>query len=191
MADVVLFHHAQGLTEGVRNLADAIAREGHTVRTPDLYDGRTFATTDEGVAHAKEIGFGEIAERGRTAAAELTGPTVYAGISLGVLCAQELAQLMPEARGAILIAGCFPPEEFGGGWPEGVPAQIHMMDQDAWVLEGDLEAAQTLAASTPGVELFLYEGDKHLFVDDSTTDHDPQAAALALERMLRFLAELG
>ena len=191
MTEMVLFHHARGLTSGVRSLADAIAREGHTVHTPDLYEGRTFETTDEGVAHAKEIGFGEIAERGRTAVAELTGPVVYAGISLGVLSAQELAQVMPAARGAILIAGCFPPEEFGGSWPEGVQAQIHMMDNDEWVLEGDLEAAQTLAASTPGVELFLYEGDKHLFVDDSTTDHDPQAAALATERILRFLAELG
>ena len=191
MAKVVLFHHAQGLTDGVRHLADAIAREGHTVHTPDLYEGRTFATTDEGVAHAKETGFGTIAERGRTAVAELTGPIVYAGISLGVMSAQELAQVMPEARGAILFSGCFPPEEFGGPWPGGVPAQIHMMDTDPWVLEGDLEAAQTLAASTPGVELFLYEGDRHLFVDDGTTDHDPQAAALALERTLRFLAELG
>ena len=191
MAEVVLFHHAQGLTEGVRHLADAIAREGHTVHTPDLYEGRTFESTDEGVAHAKETGFGTIAERGRTAVAELTGPIVYAGISLGVMSAQELAQVMPDARGAVLIAGCFPPEEFGGAWPDGLPAQIHMMDDDDWVLEGDLEAAQTLAASAPGVELFLYEGDKHLFVDDSTSDHDPVAAELATERILRFLAELG
>jgi dienelactone hydrolase len=191
MTEIVLFHHAQGLTSGVRDLADAIARGGHTIHTPDLYDGRTFETTDEGVAHAKEIGFGTLAEHGRTAVAELTGPIVYAGISLGVMSAQELAQVMPEARGAVLFSGCFPPEEFGGPWPEGLPAQIHMMDADPWVLEGDLEAAQTLAASTPDVELFLYEGDRHLFVDDSTTDHDPQAAELALERTLRFLAELG
>jgi len=190
VADVVVFHHALGLTGAIRGFADALRAAGHTVHTPDLYEGRTFETTDEGVAHAREIGFGEIAERGRTAVAELTGPVVYAGISLGVLSAQELAQVMPAARGAILIAGCFPPEEFGGAWPEGVPAQIHMMDNDEWVLEGDLEAAQTLAASTPGVELFLYEGDRHLFVDDSTTDHDPQAAALATERILRFLAEV-
>jgi dienelactone hydrolase len=191
MAEVVLFHHAQGLTDGVRRLADAIAREGHTVHTPDVFEGLTFETTDEGVAHAKEIGFGEIAERGRTAVAELTGPVVYAGISLGVMSAQELAQTMPEARGAVLFSGCFPPEEFGGPWPADVPAQIHMKDADEFVLEGDLEAAQTLAAETPGVELFLYEGNQHLFVDDSTGDHDPVAAELALERTLRFLAELG
>ena len=191
MSEIVLFHHAQGLTDGVRSLAERIRAAGHTVHTPDLYEGLTFETTDEGVAHAKETGFGTIAERGRTAVAELIGPVVYAGISLGVMSAQELAQTMPEARGAILFAGCFPPEEFGGPWPEGVPAQIHMMDNDEWVLEGDLEAAQTLAASTPGVELFLYEGDKHLFVDESTSDHDAQAAELAVERTLRFLAEHG
>jgi dienelactone hydrolase len=191
VTEIVLFHHAQGLTSGVRGLADALAREGHIVHTPDLYEGRTFETIDGGVAHAKEIGFGTIAERGRAAAAELGGPLVYAGISLGVMCAQELAQTTPGARAAVLFAGCFPPEEFGRPWPEGVPAQIHMMDTDEWVLEGDLEAAQTLAAARPDVELFLYEGDRHLFIDDSTSDQDPQAAALATQRMLTFLAGMG
>jgi dienelactone hydrolase len=191
MADVVLFHHALGLTDGVGALADAIAREGHTVHTPDLYEGRTFETVDEGVAHAKETGFGTIAERGRAAATGLPGSMVYAGISLGVMSAQELAQTTPGARGAVLFSGCFPPQELGGPWPQGLRAQIHMMDADEWVLEGDLEAAQTLAAATSDVELFLYEGDRHLFVGDSAADHDPQAAALAIERTLRFLAALG
>lgn len=191
MAEVVLFHHAMGLTPGVRALADAIAREGHTVHTPDLYEGRTFGSNDDGVAHAKEVTFGTIAERGRAAVAAIPGPLVYAGISLGVMCAQELAQTTPGAGGAVLFAGCFPPEELGGPWPEAVPAQIHMMDADEWVLEGDLEAAQTLAAATSDVELFLYEGGRHLFIDESTPDHDPEAAALATERTLRFLAGLG
>lgn len=190
MAEIVLFHHALGLTDGVRRLADAIGREGHTVHTPDLYEGRSFETTDEGIAHAKEIGFGTIAARGRSAVEGLPPTLVYAGISLGVMSAQELAQASPGALGAVLFSGCFPPEEFGGGWPDGVPAQIHMMDADEWVLEGDLEAAQTLAAATPGVELFLYEGDRHLFVDDSAIDHAADAAALATERTLRFLASL-
>jgi dienelactone hydrolase len=191
MTEIVLFHHAQGLTSGVRGLAEALGREGHVVHTPDLYEGRTFETIDDGVAHAKETGFGTIAERGRAAAAELGGSLVYAGISLGVMCAQELAQTPPGARAAVLFAGCFPPEEFGGPWPDGVPAQIHMMDTDEWVLEGDLEAAQTLAAARTDVDLFLYEGDRHLFIDETAADHDPQAAALATQRMLTFLAGLG
>lgn len=63
-------HHALGLTDGVRALAEQIAAGGHTVHTPDLYDGRTFATVDEGVAHAQQIGFEEIGRRGMRACAE-------------------------------------------------------------------------------------------------------------------------
>ena len=64
MAEVLLFHHAQGLTPGVRAFADELRAAGHTVHTPDLFDGRTFDSIDEGVAHAKEIGFENVLERG-------------------------------------------------------------------------------------------------------------------------------
>ena len=42
MADVVLFHHALGLTPGIVAFADELRRAGHTVHTPDLFEGRTF-----------------------------------------------------------------------------------------------------------------------------------------------------
>src|SRR5919206_4743744 len=112
MAEVLLFHHAQGLTDGVRALADDLRAAGHTVHTPDLYEGRTFASTDEGVAHAKETGFGTIAMRGRLALDALPDVSVYTGISLGVMCAQEGLQTRPGARGGLFLSGCFPPDEF-------------------------------------------------------------------------------
>ena len=40
MAEVVLFHHLQGLTEGVRAFAGELRAGGHTVHTPDLFDGQ-------------------------------------------------------------------------------------------------------------------------------------------------------
>ena len=187
MTELVLFHHAQGLTDGVRTFADALRAEGHVVHTPDLYDGRTFGSIDEGVGHAKEIGFGTIAELGRAAVADLPERIAYAGISLGVMCAQELAQTRPGARGAILFSGCFPPSEFETPWPKALPAQIHMMENDEWVLEGDLDAARALSEEAEAVELFLYEGDRHVFIDPSTADHDEAAASLATERVLKLL----
>ena len=57
MAEVVLFHHAQGLTTGIADFAETLRDAGHTVHTPDLYDGHTFETLDEGLAHMKEVGF--------------------------------------------------------------------------------------------------------------------------------------
>ena len=187
MAELLFFHHANGLTAGCLAFADELRTAGHVVHTPDLYDGNTFSDLDDGVGYAKEAGFGTLLERGRLAAEGLPNELVYAGISLGAMPAQMLAQTRPGAKGALLIAAALPLAEFGGAWPEGVPAQIHMMENDEWVLEGDLDAARDLAETVESAELFLYPGDKHLFVDSSLPDYDEGAATLAKQRILSFL----
>ena len=186
MAEVLLFHHAQGQTPGFLAFADELRAAGHTVHTPDLYEGKTFDSLDEGVDNAKEVGFGTIAERGDAAADGLPDEIVYAGFSLGVMPAQKLAQTRPGAKGALLFSAAFPASEFGGSWPQGVPLQIHMMEGDEWALE-DLPAARELVESVDGAELFLYPGDRHLFADSSLGDYDEQATAQLKERVLAFL----
>jgi dienelactone hydrolase len=187
MAEVLLFHHAQGKTAGFMAFADELAASGHTVHTPDLYDGRTFAALDEGVAYAEQVGFGKIIERGRLAAESLPKELVYAGFSLGVLPAQMLAQTRPGAKGALLLHSAVPTSEFGGPWPEGVPLQIHMMEADEWAVGEDLDVARQLDETIESAELFLYPGDRHLFADNSLPDYDENAAALLRERVLAFL----
>src|SRR5882672_4380892 len=103
MAEVLLFHPAQGLTPGVVSFADRLRTAGHVVHTPDLYDGKTFTDLADGVGYAKQVGFGTIDERGRLAADSLPNEIVYAGFSLGVMMAQMLAQTRPGARGALLF----------------------------------------------------------------------------------------
>lgn len=189
MAEVLLFHHAQGQTAGFLAFADELRRAGHTVHTPDLYDGRSFATLDEGVAHAREVGFGSLLDRGVAAADGLPGELVYAGFSLGVMPAQKLAQTRPGARGALLFEACVPVSEFGTGWPAGVPVQIHGMDADPFFAdEGDIDAARELAGSAEDGQLFVYRGDRHLFADSSLPSFDPDAARLLTQRVLDFLA---
>jgi dienelactone hydrolase len=190
MAEVVLFHHAQGLTAGVTAFAEDLRRAGHVVHVPDLMGGRRFATVDEGVAHVREIGFGEVLERGVRAVDGLAPGLVYAGFSLGVMPAQKLAQTRPGARGAVLMESCLPVSEFGQSWPDGVPVQVHGMDADPFFAgEGDLDAARELVGQAAQAELFLYPGDRHLFADSSLTSYDPDAAALLTRRVLAFLAE--
>src|SRR3954449_3523122 len=186
MAEILLFHHAQGQTPGFLAFADELRAAGHVVHVPDLYDGKTFTDLNEGLGYAKEIGFGTIGERGRLAADGLPDQLVYAGFSLGAMPAQELAQTRPGARGALLFSAAFPASEFGGTWPHGVPLQIHMMEADEWALE-DLPAARELVEAVEGAELFLYPGDRHLFADSSLADYDEQAAAQLAERVLAFL----
>ena len=147
MAEVVVFHHVQGLTDGVRAFADELRADGHTVHTPDMFGGRTFPTIDDGIAFAQEQGFGKLVGGGVAAADELPAEVVYVGFSFGAMPAQQLAQTKPGARGALLIYGVVPYTEFGDAWPEDVPVQIHAMENDAWFLE-DLPSAQALADST-------------------------------------------
>jgi dienelactone hydrolase len=189
MAEVLLFHHAQGLTPGVKAFADELRSAGHTVHTPDLYDGKTFDTVDDGVANAQEVGFDTILERGKAAAEGLPSELVYAGFSLGVMPAQMLAQTRPGARGALLFHSAIPPSEFGGAWPDGAPLQIHIMEDDPWA-EEDLPAARELVETVDGAELFLYPGGRHLFADNSVADYDPGAAALLRQRALDLLARV-
>jgi len=192
LAEVVLFHHAQGLTPGLRRFADQLRAGGHAVTTPDLYGGRTFDTLEAGIAFADEVGFEAVLERGRLAAEELPAESVYGGFSLGVLPAQMLAQTRRGARGALLFHACIPLSEFGGIWPQGVPVQIHAMEADPlFSTDGDLEAARELVGKTDEAELFLYPGDQHLFADESLSSYDEAAAAVLLERTLVFLGQLA
>ena len=189
MAEVVLFHHTQGLTSGVVAFADELRRAGHTVHMPDLFDGRTFGSIDDGLAYAEELGFpGEILARGARAVEGLPADLVYAGFSLGVLPAQMLAQTRPGARGALLCYACVPVSEFGPAWPDGVPVQVHGMDADPiFVGEGDIDAARELVGQAKDAELFLYPGDQHYFADSSLPSYDADATALLTQRVLDFL----
>ena len=190
MAEVLLFHHAQGLTPGIQAFADELRAAGHTVHTPDLFDGQTFGSIDEGMAFIKSQGFEALGERGARVADDLPADLVYAGFSFGESIAQRLAQTRPGARGALLFDSCIPitGEWAFGPWPEGVPVQIHGAEDDPYFAgEGDIDAAREIVATVPDAELFVYPGDQHYFADSSLPSYDPTATALLTERVLAFL----
>lgn len=192
MTEVLLFHHIQGLTEGVAAFADELRASGHIVHTPDLFDGRTFDTIEEGFAYMQ--GLGDAPDtKANSAADALPEPLVYAGISWGVGPAQRLAQARAGARGALLYEACYPisGEYAFGPWPDGVRVQIHGKEDDRFFAhEGDIDAARELVATVgPELgELFVYPGGEHLFLDRSLPSYDADAAALATERTLQFLS---
>ena len=191
MTEVVLFHHALGLTPGIATFADELRQAGHIVHTPDLFNGRTFDSIEAGMSFVQELGFGEAMQRGKRAVEGLPAELVYAGFSLGVIPAQMLAQTRPGARGALFFYSCVPVSEFGDTWPKQVPVQVHGMDADPFFVgEGDIDAAKKLIAQAEHGELFLYSGDQHYFADSSLPSYDAQATALLLQRVLTFLAEV-
>jgi dienelactone hydrolase len=183
MAEVVLLHHALGLSEWIRGFADDLRAAGHTVHTPDLFDGRTFSEIGEGVEYSEELGGPmQVVERARGAVDALPSEVVYIGFSLGVLAAQSLAQTRPGARGAVLCYAALPLGQWGDNWPEtwpdGVGLQLHILEGDE-----DVEFAEGLAATVDGAELFVYPGTQHYFAE-----HDAEAAELLEQRVLEFLA---
>lgn len=190
MTEVVLFHHVLGLTSGVTAFADKLREAGHTVHTPDLFDGRTFNTLEDGLAYAREIGFGELTDRATSAASEFPEEVVYGGFSLGVAPAQKLSQTQAGVQGALFFHSCLPVSEFGTAWPQDVPVQIHAMEGDPFFVEdGDIDAARALLEEADQGEMFLYPGNEHLFTDSSIPSYDAEATSLLLDRVMDFLAD--
>lgn len=190
MAEILLFHHARGLTPGVQRFADALRDAGHTVHVPDLYEGRVFDTTEAGVSHASELGRELLSERAAAAAADLTDGLVYAGMSMGCGYATWLGivERRGSARGMLYLFGAPDPQWFDTDWPEGLPAVAHQTLDDPWRETSDDEGFR---ARVPGGELIDYPGSGHLFLDDSTEDYDETAAAQATDHILAWLAGLG
>lgn len=190
MAELLLFHHVLGRTAGMEALAERFRSAGHTVHLPDLFEGRVFADREEGRAYADEVGFDTIVERGRLAAEALPRELVYAGVSLGALPAQQLTQTRLGARGALFVSAAIEPSEFDAPWPAGVPVQLHLMEGDPLLAEGDLDAAHSLVETVPDAELFLYAGSAHLFTESTSADHDEHATDLVVERATELLSRL-
>lgn len=190
MATLVVFHHAQGLTDGVKAFADGLREAGHDVTVPDLYRGATFGTVDEGVAHAESLGFDRIIADGVAAADAVPAATVFAGFSLGALPAQKLAQTRVGAAACLLYHAGVPVSTFGSAWPTGVRLEIHSNVDDPWAEIDEAERLVADAGLVATAALHRYPGSSHLFADSSLADHVPESAALLMERTLDLLAEV-
>ena len=150
MADVVLFHHLLGLTDGVLGLAERLRAGRHTVHTPDLFAGERPAILEAGLELTGRIGDDELAARAERALDGLPAGLVYAGVSFGVRDGAAVRADPGRRRGALLYEACLPisGEWAIGPWPDGVPAQVHGMEKDPFFgLEGDVDAARELVAA--------------------------------------------
>ncbi|MDQ4128524.1 MAG: dienelactone hydrolase family protein [Actinomycetota bacterium] len=193
MAEVVLFHSALGLRPGVISAADRLRAAGHTVHTPDYYDGEVFEDLDDGLRKRDELGVAEIVERAREAVAGLPAGLVFAGFSLGNVPAELLAATTPGARGAVLMHGAIPIEafsEFGvDRWPAGLPVQVHYAADDPW-LEADEEVTplgDAVRGAGAAFEEHTYPGSGHLFADPDLPEYDRASSEAMWQRVLAFL----
>ena len=190
MAELVLFHHVQGLTDGVRALADDLRGGGHVVHTPDLFEERVFGSIEDGFAYLETLGDGVIEERVAQAVEGLPERLVFAGVSFGAMSAMRLAVTRPGAVGLVLLESALPVvgEWAFGPFPDGVRVQVHGAECDEFFQEDLPFAEEMLTVLGPErAELYLYPGDRHLFTDRSLPSSDPAATGLVVERVLAFL----
>lgn len=190
MTDLILFHHIQGLTKGVEEFVEKLRAAGHRVTVPDLFQGATFPTMEEGFAHAQKLGLETMEAAAMAVAEELPEQLVYAGFSMGAMSAHKLAQTRPGAIGALLYHhGDVPIDTFGDSWPKGVDLQIHISEQDEFFEPETAQDFVDKANAQADAELFIYPGSNHLFVDSSLPSYDPESAEIVLQRTLEFLEQ--
>lgn len=187
VAEILLFHHAHGLTDGLDALAERLRAQGHTVHTPDAYAGVTFSRVDDAVAHAQRIGHDAIEEVARRAALHYRTADVTIGFSLGVFPAQLLAQEVRRIRACALVGGAISPKALSGEWRHDVALQVHVAEPDEWVGSEDLNA---LIAHAPHAEVYRYPGKGHLFMDRFCPEYDADGADLFEERLTDWLARV-
>lgn len=189
--DVVLFHSAHGLRPAVRAGAERLRAAGHQVHVPDLFEGQTAGTAEEGRALVDKIGSDELLRRAVLAVAPYSERgLVYAGFSFGGSVAQTLALGDSRARGLLLMHGTSDIAENAS--VDDLPVQLHVADPDvaephdwlnAWYLR--------MRAVGADVEIYRYAGVGHLYTDPDLPDHDARAAEETWRVGLAFVESLA
>jgi dienelactone hydrolase len=187
--NIMLFHSAYGLRPAVHAAADRLRAAGHHV--PDLYDGQTADTVDEGMAIKDRIGKEELLKRAVMAAAPYSEEgLVYAGFSLGASLAQTMALGDEKARGLLLLHGTS--DIAPNASVDELPVQLHVADPDAFEPHDWLNAwylqMQRAGADT---EVYRYPGAGHLYTDPDLPDYDEDAAERTWAIALSFLESLA
>nr|WP_208949192.1 dienelactone hydrolase family protein [Streptomyces violaceusniger] len=193
MADtstIVLFHSAYGLRPAVQEAADRLRAAGHEVVVPDLYEGQTAETVEDGMVIKERIGRDELLKRAITAAAPYSDRgLVYAGFSLGGALAQNLAVADDKARGLLLLHGTS--DIADDTTVDELPVQLHVADPDPFEPHDWLNAWYLrMRRAGADVEVFRYAGAGHIFTDPELPDYDKEAAEATWRVTLGFLAGL-
>ena len=190
MASIALFHSVLGVRPGILDAADRLRAAGHEVLVVDQYDGRVFDDYAEAGAHVERIGFPALMAAAVAGVADLADGFVAAGFSNGAGMAEHVAT-QRRCGGVVLVSGALPLAVLGaGGWPGGVPVQLHVAEGDP-MRNRDWDDAFLADVSAAGAstELFEYPVSGHLFTDPSlSTEFDAAATDLLWPRTLDFCA---
>lgn len=184
MSDILLLHSALGLRPAVTQFAELLRAGGHTVHTPDFYDGALFEASAEGLAHRDEVGARELFGRVQSGLETVPDDAVLAGFSLGAAFAQRLAGDRPQALAIVLMHSVAAPR---GDWRR-QPVQVHRYESDPFIEQDDVRDLQSAVQSSGAIfEDVVVPGRGHLFTDLDTPDGNRAARDAAAQRVLDLL----
>jgi len=194
---VILIHEWWGLNQNIKDLADDFAERGYVALAVDLYDGAVATTPDEAGALA-----GGVRKNVESAFANLESATTYL---------QSLDNVNPDQLAS--VGWCF-----GGQWAYnmaandmGIDASVmyygrFSMDDDLSMMRADIlghfgeedtsiaiddvkEFEAKLSTLAGDHAVFIYPNAGHAFAnEDNEEAYNEEAAALAWERTMEFLA---
>lgn len=191
MTTVVLFHSVLGRRPAVDRFADELRGDGHEVVVADLFEGKTFDDYPPALAERDRLGIPTMLERAHAAVAEVTGPRIVVGTSLGTAPATVTAAASPDTRGLVLIQGILPLEMLGlERWPADVPIQLHLSPGDPWCEDDEVSEALP-GYGDASIERHDYPGTDHLFDDEDLAVHEPAASSQLRDRIREFVARKG
>ncbi|MGW0467272.1 dienelactone hydrolase family protein [Streptomyces sp. NPDC003027] len=188
--DIMLFHSTYGPRPAVEAAAERLRAAGHQVRVPDLFEGQTAETVEEGMELQKAIGKEELLKRAVLASAPYSDRgLLYAGFSFGASVAQTLALGDEKARGLLLLHGTSDIAESAS--VDDLPVQLHIADPDPfeshdWLTSWYLRMGKAGA----DVEVYRYPGAGHLYTDPDLPDYDEAAAEETWSIALAFIESL-
>ena len=189
--NIMLFHSTFGLRPAVLQAADRLRSAGHEVWTPDLFEGRTFESVEEGMEHKEKIGKEELLKRAVLAAAPYSERgLVYSGFSFGASVAQTLALGDDKARGLLLLHGTS--DIAANASVDDLAVQLHVAEPDQFETDDWLSSWYLqMGRAGADVEVYRYAGAGHLYTDPGLPDYDEEAAEATWRVALGFLESLS
>lgn len=185
MADVMIFHGITGLIPRAAGIEQPLLEAGHRVVCPDLFEGNSFETPEEGFEYLEKVRFRTLLGRAEEAIADMPPETVLIGISMGTGVASHLARERPECAAAVLLHAVPGRAKGEPAWPASVPVQVHTSEDDPYFSR---ENADALIAEAADCRLVLYPGSGHTFADPEAEDYAPEQAPALVRNVTEFIS---
>ena len=189
-AGLILLHAWWGLNDDVRRRAEILRKDGYTVVTPDLFEGRVATTIDGAKAQtaAESDNEEKLTRIVDEAVSDLGRRVDRIGIvawSFGVWYAWKMGiGRSDKVKALVLFYGIGPNEPAAPS----VPVLAHYAEHDEYEDIGFArQVEKEMRDAGHDIRLELYPGTNHWFDEPSRPEYDPKASALAWERSDAFL----